>query len=498
MTTPTAQMSPSDDRGFFGHPRGLSVLFFSEMWERFSFYGMRALLVLYMVNQLGYSEDERAYPVYGAYGALVYFFPVIGGWVANRWLGYRNSILLGGALMAMGHFAMAIESTIGFYGALGLLCIGNGMFKPNISSTVGRLYREGDHRRDRGFTIFYMGINMGAFAAPLICGPLGERIDWSYGFGLAGVGMVIGLIWFARGQKHLGNHAKPDDPETLYRPVLGGINRLHIISAIAFLAAPLASLALFYHDVAEKLILGISVVVLVVLINLAIRQDRIGRMRLIALMMLMVFHIMFWAGFEQAGSSFNIMTDRHMDRTIFGTEIPASIFQSVNPLFIIIFAPMFSWLWGFLDARKREPSVPVKFALGVLQLALGFFVLVWGIGTANSAGMVALVFMILTYLFHTTGEVCISPVGLSAVTKLAPKKWVGFCMGSWFLTISLAHTIAAKIASRTGGDGDALVGLQAVQEYASVFTGVAWFLVAAGVVLLALSPTIKKLMQGAE
>jgi POT family proton-dependent oligopeptide transporter len=347
-----------------------------------------------------------------------------------------------------------------------------------------------------------MGINMGAFAAPLLCGPLGEKVNWSYGFGLAGVGMCIGLAWFLRGQKVLHGHADPDDPETLYRPVFGKINRLHIISLVAVLAAPLASLALFYHAVAEKLILGIAVVVVIVLINLAIRQDRDGRLRLIALMMLMVFHIMFWAGFEQAGSSFNIMTDRHMDRNLFGIwEVPASVFQSVNPIFIIIFAPIFSWLWGFLDARKREPSVPVKFALGVLQLSLGFFVLVWGIGTANEAGMVALIFMILTYLFHTTGEVCISPVGLSAVTKLAPRKWVGFCMGSWFLTISLAHIVAARIAAQTGGngaDGHVLEGLEAVNSYAPVFQNVAWFLLAAGIVLLALSPLIKNLMQGAE
>ena len=441
-----------DDRGFFGHPKGLSVLFFSEMWERFSFYGMRALLTLYMVSELGYPKDGRAYAVYGAYGALVYAFPVLGGWLANQWLGYRRAIVLGAVLMALGHFAMAVPDENAFYLALGLLCVGNGFFKPNISSTVGRLYAEGDRRRDRGFTIFYMGINIGAFTAPLVCGWLGEDVDWHLGFSLAGFGMVAGLIWFLRGRRHLGDHAEPDRPELLKAPVFLGLNRLHLVVAGAFLVAPLAALCLWRYEVAQILIQGISGVVLICLLVFTFQQHGVARLRLLSLIVLMFFHMLFWAGFEQAGSSFNIMTKEHVHRKILGIEFPASVFQSVNPFFIVVLAPFFSILWKRLQQRNWDPSIPMKFALGLFQLGLGFLALLVGMAVADENATIALFWMVLCYLLHTTGELCLSPVGLSAVTKLSPKRWVGFCMGAWFLTIANAHLVAAGIARLTGGD----------------------------------------------
>ena len=444
-----------DDRGFFGHPKGLSVLFFSELWERFSFYGMRALLVLYMYKELGYPNSPKAYGIYGAYGALVYSFPVVGGWIANQWLGYRRTIVLGGIFMALGHFAMAIPNEIAFFLALGLLCVGNGFFKPNISSTVGRLYPEGDPRRDRGFTIFYMGINIGAFTAPLVCGWLGEGISWHLGFSVAGLGMVIGLVCFLMGQRHIGDHGEPDDPSRLTEPYLLG-NRYRFTIVAATLVVPLAALALYYYDAAQLIVQGVSVLVLFALIYFTMQQDHVGKLRMVVLIALMFFHMLFWAGFEQAGSSFTVLTDQHVRRTVVGFDGPvqASVFQFVNPAFIVLIAPLLTALWKTLQKKNWEPSVPAKFALGLLQLGAGFWVLLVGIEYMDSAASIALGWMVFCYLLHTTGELCLSPVGLSAVTKLAPKRWVGFCMGAWFLTIANAHLLAAGIARLTGDNDD--------------------------------------------
>jgi proton-dependent oligopeptide transporter, POT family len=494
-----------DDRGFFGHPRGLSVLFFSEIWERFSYYGMRAMLVLYMVYEFGYPEDPRAYGVYGAYGALVYAFPVIGGWLANQWLGYRRAIVMGGVFMALGHFAMAVPHELGFYLALALICVGNGFFKPNISSTVGRLYRPDDLRRDRGFTIFYMGINIGAFSGPLIAGMLGEHIDWHLGFSIAGVGMVLGLIRFALGQRTLGGHGEPDDPALLRAPVILGLNRFHLVIIGAALVAPLAACALYWYEIAQGFIVVVSAAVLITLIVFTVLQKGVARLRMIALIILMFFHMLFWAGFEQAGSSFNIMTKQHVDREVLGFTIGATAFQSVNALFIILLAPLFNILWKRLQARGWNPSIPMKFALGLFQLGVGFWVLAYGISQADSNATIALWFMVLCYFFHTTGELCLSPIGLSAVTKLAPLRWVGFCMGAWFLTMANAHVVAAAIAKLTAGGGAAegevareVARAEALVRYATVFEHVFYTAMVAGVILMALTPLIKRLMRGVE
>ncbi len=480
---------------WFGHPRALAVLFNAEMWDRFRLYGMRALLVLYMVSFLGYDEADRAYPIYGAYGALVYAFPVVGGWVANTWLGYSRCVVLGGIIMAFGQFCLASKSEFGLFAGLAFLCVGNGLFKPNISSTVGRLYEEGDPRRDRGFTIFYMGINIGALVSPLVCGPLGEKVEWCLGFILAGFGMLLGLIWYWRGQKYVGEHGEPPNPALLRAPAFGPLSRLHIIVICAFLTAPLAAVGLYYVDVATYVIQAISLVVLGILISMAVKLEGVHRLRLCALMVLMVFHMLFWSGFEQAGSSFNIMTDKHVDRNVFGFEFAASVFQSVNPFFIVALAPLFTLLWHWLERVKLNPSVPLKFAYALVQLGIGFLILVWGINNSGADGTIALSFMILCYLLHTTGELCLSPIGLSAVTKLSPKKWVGFCMGAWFLTIANAHLFAALIAKLTGGgDGEKLTGKLAVLQYANIFQNVAWIAFGAAALLVLLTPMVKKLM----
>ena len=487
-----------DDRGFFGHPKGLSVLFSAAMWERFGFYGMRAILTLYMVYELGYPKGGYAYAVYGAYCALAYAFPVLGGWLANQWLGYRRSILWGGVLMTIGYFAMSVPYEWAFYLAMALLSVGNGFFRPNVASIVGRLYKEGDPRRDRGFIIFYAGINIGALSAPLICGWLGEEVSWPLGFRLAGVGMLIGLAWFWFGQRHIRHHGEPDHPALLHAPVLFRLNRFHLVILGSLVLVPLAAWTLYIPKIATYLVQGMSLLGLLALIMLTQQQQGVARYRMIALIMLMFFNMLFWAGFEQAGSSFNVMAKDHLRRDIFGVEIAAAVFQSVNPLFLILFAPVFTVIWKRLSDLGREPSIPVKFSLALFQLGLGFAVLAYGVTTADGNARISMWYMVLCYLLHTMGELCLSPIGLSAVTKLAPQKWVGFCMGAWFLTIANGHIMAAGIAMLTGRGAAAgeVATVESLQNYTLIFEQVFYLACGAGIVLLFLSPAIKKLMQG--
>ena len=508
---------------FLGHPTGLFVLFFVEMWERFSFYGMRALLVFYMVKELLYADSE-AYAIYGAYGSLVYATPIIGGLLADRLLGYRRAIVLGGVLMTLGHFAMAIEHEVFFYGALGLLILGNGFFKPNISSLVGKLYEEGDERRDGGFTIFYMGINLGALLAPLTCGIIGEVYGWHWGFGLAGVGMLVGLVLFLAMQGVLGEEGLPPDSDRLHGRLVPGVSRelavwLGSLAALPLVMALLvpglgAKLGEWLADVsfvpsmlievlrsqelAGLLLIGFGVVVLGGLLALALRSPKVERQRMFVVLVLIFFSMMFWAFFEQAGSSISMFTDRNVDRTLLGWEIPASTFQSVNPAYIILLAPVFAHLWTWLRRRNLEPSVPVKFALGIMQLGLGFGAFVLGAQVAGSGAMVPLAFLLVGYLLHTTGELCLSPVGLSMVTKLAPAKIVGLVMGAWFLSSSFAHYLAGIIATMTSaaGETESLSGAQMLGIYSEIFGQIALIAVGVGVVCLALSPLLTRWMHG--
>lgn len=423
-------------------PAGLYRLFFAEMWERFSFYGMRALLVLYMVRQLAYS-NEKAYGIYAAYGALVYSAPIIGGAIADRVLGFRWAIILGGTLMAIGHFVMAIEQEYFFFGALSLIILGNGFFKPNISSLVGKLYpNEQDPRRDRGFTIFYMGINLGALLAPIFCGFIGETYGWHYGFGLAGIGMVLGLLVFVQGQKVFGEKGLPPDPTAFKKwttwVLLGSV-----------LAVPMVMFLVINYHVTEYVLIVLIVAMFVGLTAVAFAQkSTVQRDRLLVVVILLFFSSMFWAFFEQAGSSLTLFTDRVVDRAVGGIEIPTSTFQSVNPIFIVLFAPLFSVMWARLNRRGLEPSTPVKFALGLLQLGIGFGMLYLGSQSAE-AGVVALLFLIVSYFFQTTGELSLSPIGLSMVTKLSPGKIVAFVMGAWLMSSAAGHLIAGQVAKLT-------------------------------------------------
>ena len=487
------------------HPRGLYVLFFAEMWERLSYYGMRALLTLYMTKVFLW-DDNKAYAVYGAYTALVYATPVIGGMLADKLLGYRKAVILGGVLMSLGHFAMAFENHQIFYLALALIIVGNGFFKPNISTIVGALYPDGDKRRDAGFTIFYMGINLGAFSQ-IFAGILGEKVGWHWGFGFAGVGMVIGLIVFLLGQSKLEGHAEPPDAEALKQKVVPGINKEWAVYLGSAVGVCIAWYLVQSYGVVGMILNGVGMIAGIGLVSYAMfKCNPEERSKMFAALIMIVFSVVFWAFFEQAGSSMNLFTDRNVDRHLFGWEIPTTAFQSVNPLFIIIFAPIFSLMWINLAERDKEPNTPMKFGLGITQLGLGFAALWYGATTANDQGMVNMSWLVLGYLLHTTGELCLSPIGLSMVTKLSPKRIGALMMGTWFLATAFAQFVASQLAMLTGvsseGGGEAGNGIpdptQTVMIYGDVFGKIAVAAVVTGIIVLLVSPLIRKLMRDVD
>jgi POT family proton-dependent oligopeptide transporter len=490
-----------------GHPRGLYMLFFAEMWERFSYYGMRALLVLYMTQGFLKYSDGDAYAIYGAYTGLVYALPVLGGLLADQVLGYRRAIILGGSLMAAGHLLMTIEDKFAFYTALALIICGNGFFKPNISSLVGKLYPEGDPKRDAGFTIFYMGINLGAGLAPILCGLVAAQfatksmVDgkevvnqaFHYGFGLATIGMILGLIVFSVFQGVLGDKGLPPNREMLKK---WGIP----IYASSMLIAPMIALLLQYDELVGYLLGATAILTLGSLIAVAMREEKVARQRMFTVFVLMFFHMVFWAFFEQAGSSLTLFAERNVYRSILGWQVPTAALASINPIFIWIFGPLFATLWTMLGAKKRDPSAPTKFGWALLQIGLGFFIIWIGSKMADAQGMVLLLFLILGYMFHTTGELCLSPVGLSMVTKMSPARIVGMMMGAWFLSIAMANYLAGIIAKFTGvseGGGDKAQvpsATESVMVYGDVFIKIAIASVVAAILCFVLSPILTKWM----
>ena len=596
----------------FGHPTGLYTLFFAEMWERFSYYGMRALLVFYMIKGfLGYTDTE-AYGVYGAYTALVYATPFIGGLLADKLLGARKSVVLGGLLMAGGHLLMTIEQEQAFFVALALLIAGNGFFKPNISTIVGSLYPEGSAKRDGGFTIFYIGINLGAAMAPLLCGYVGEKFGWHYGFGLATVGMLIGIAVFvaptkvaqtlillgalttAGGMVYLQDNpytafvngfvalalvvsggvatlalqrgglpddaGLPNDPEAVKKRYFGVRADVAVYGSL-ILAVPLIAVLVSNSELAGWMLTVFGLIALGTLLRTTLQSEKIERERMYVVFVLLFFSMLFWAFFEQAGSSVNNFTDRNVDRVIEqreiadsevgetqpieinqeqlgftngteritldvlddrratgetkvdwlvgeehvgmkvgGSEIPASVFQSANPIYILIFGLLFTALWSFLANRRLEPSTPVKFALGILQLGLGFGALWMGAESADNRGMVAVSWLLLGYLLQTTGELCLSPVGLSMVTKLAPARIVSTVMGAWFLATAFSNYLAGIIATFTGvsheggGEGAIPPPSETVSVYGTVFGQIAITAVASSLILFALAPLLTRWM----
>jgi proton-dependent oligopeptide transporter, POT family len=493
-----AQPSAASQKQWLGHPRGLSTLFFTEMWERFSYYGMRGILILFLVASAqtgGFGlTDRTAAAIYGLYTGFVYLMALPGGWVADRILGQRNAVFVGGCIIAAGHFSMAIPTVATFYTGLVLIVIGTGLLKPNVSSMVGDLYPPGSPRRDAGFSVFYSGINVGALAGPLVCGFLGERVNWHLGFSAAGVGMVFGLIQYRFGGKYLGNaglraareRSAGSDSSAVRSLVIGsGVVVGVVILALALQAAGVVKLDLY--GVAKGtgyFMLGLAIVYFSALLLFA-KLSGAEKKRIAVIFVFFMAAVLFWAGFEQAGSSMNLFTDRLMNRELFGKTIPTSWFQSVNSIFLILLAPVFGALW--IKLGRRQPSTAAKMGYGLLFLAAGFLLLAWAASFAVNGVKVGMMWMIMTYLLHTAGELCLSPVGLSSVTKLAPRKLGGQLMGTWFMGTALGNLIAGLAA---GG----FEGMSVSQLFAAVakVTGVA------GIVLLVFAKPIRRLVGGAE
>jgi len=451
-------LNNTQDRSFFGHPRGLATLFFTEMWERFSFYGMRALLILFMTapvasGGLGFGVAKGG-AIYGLYTAMVYLLCLPGGWVADRITGQRRAVLAGGVLISAGEFFLMGPSETTFYFGLALLMMGTGLLKPNVSTIVGQLYGPGDHRRDSGFSLYYMGINLGALISPLACGWVGEKISWRLGFGVAGLGMVVGVIQFAWGRKHLGSAGmhpvrseNPAEDLRLRRKALMiGAAALALVAALGTLAAT-GAVELTAQRISNSLGVGLIAVSAAVFSWLIFGRgwSATERKRSAAILVLFLASAVFWSMFEQAGSSLNLFADRNTNRHVMGFEFPASWFQFVQPTLVVILAPVFAWLWAVMG--PREPSSPAKFSLGLFFGAMGFAVLVPAARMAMAGTMVSLWWLNATYLLHTIGELCLSPVGLSAMTKLAPARVAGFMMGLFFVSISIGDYLAGQAAS---------------------------------------------------
>ncbi len=446
------------DRSFFGHPRGLATLFFTEMWERFSYYGMRALLILFMTASLakgglGYA-DSKAGAVYGLYTATVYLMCLGGGWVADLFTGQRRAVLYGGILISAGEFALFVPKEVSFYLGLVLLMAGTGLLKGNASTIVGQLYAKDDVRRDSGFSIFYMGINLGALLAPLLCGYVGERISWRYGFGLAGVGMLAGTVQYALSSRHLGSAGLR--PGTTGNPAEDRRQKRNALAAMGIAGAAIAVIgalaaggaitlnARIISDALGWCLLGISTAVFAWLIFFG-NWSAEERKRSAAILVLFIASSVFWAAYEQAGSSLTLFAGRSTDRHLLGFEFPASWFQFVQPLFVITLAPVFAWLW--LALRHREPSSPAKFTWGLLLSGTAFVLMVPAALIAARGTLAGPLWLVGCYFLQTIGELCLSPVGLSAMSKLAPERAAGFMMGIWFLSISIGNWMAGKAAS---------------------------------------------------
>ena len=483
-----------------GHPKGLFVCFATEMWERFSYYGMRALLILYLTKHWEFS-DAASYLIYGAYTSLVYIMPVFGGMLADQILGSKKAVTYGAILLVFGHLGMTVESNEQiFYLSLALIVSGVGFLKPNISTMVGALYEEGDPRRDSGFTIFYMGINIGAFTATLLCGYLGEEIGWAWGFGAAGIGMLLGLIIFLWGQKYLEGLAEP--PSEKYKEKKVGIT----FENWAYISGIIMVLTTWFlvqnSQLVGQLLGGFGFIFIGAwLIYALFKCDPEERDRLIVVGILILFSLIFWALFEQAGSSLNILTDRGVDRVIFGWEVPASMFQSLNAGFIFTIAPLFALLWIALAKRNMEPSTPIKFSIGIVFVGLGFLALVYGMKSSDGL-QTGVMWIILIYLLHTLGELCLSPVGLSSVTKLSPQRIVGFMMGMWFFASAAGNYVAGLIARATSSESSGVSGevynLAQKQSFIDVYTDVGLMAIGCGIILALITPLLKKLMHGSS
>ncbi|MFV0238406.1 MAG: peptide MFS transporter [Flavobacteriales bacterium] len=492
------------EKTFLGHPKGLFVLFFSEMWERFCYYGMRGLLSLYVIKAL-MQGDTKAFAIYGAYTGLVYMAPVLGGWVADKILGYKWAVIFGGILMAIGEFLILGGSLNWLYVGMATIIVGNGYFKANISSIVGKLYDDHDVRKDSGFTIFYIGINLGAFLASIVAVGVGEAYGFEYGFALAGIGMLLGIFIFIAGQSLYGHVATPPDPKGLHQKILGPLTKLHLTIVGSLLLIPILYYLLEYSHWIGYLMAVVAIYVIVKLISAGLKGGKVLLDRMIIFIILCLLNIIFWSLFEQAGTSLTLFADRNVDREAFlgFWDISAGQTQSFNAFFILIFGTIFSMLWLKLDQLKMNPSIPAKFGIGIIFVGIGFLFTILGKGAAVNY-LVPMWTLVGLYLFHTIGELFLSPIGLSMVTKLAPKNMTGELMGAWFLSFAGSNYVAGSIlAPLTGTGGDesgkekvVLSVAESLDKYIDVFTQFGWIALICGGVVLLVSPLLNKLMHG--
>ena len=485
IATIGAKVAIQKEPEFAGHPKGLYMLFFAEMWERFSYYGMRALLIFYLTQHWLFN-DSKSNLIYGAYTSLVYITPVLGGYLADRYLGQRKAVLFGGILLAAGHSLMAVEGVGGqsdptinvFWAALAFIIVGSGFLKANISVMVGQLYKLTDVRRDGAYTIFYMGINLGAAIGTILVGYLGQTIGWGYGFGLAGIGMLAGLVVFVLGKSAL--RGAGEAPQALAKSKEWSLYAVGV-GAVAVIWALVQ-----YQDVIQSLLVVSGIALLGYVLYESFKLEKEPRERMFAILFLIALNPLFWGLFEQAGGSMNLFTDRFVDRS----GVPASIFQSINPIYIIILAPLFAGLWQWLGRRGREPSAPAKFGLALAQMGLANLVLVWGAEAYGLAAMTPVIFVFLYYLLATTGELCLSPVGLSAMNRLAPSFLASLIMGAWFYMTAVGNFVAGKIGEATGGHDGAMTK----DATLGIYWQIGLITIGVSVVVLALSPIVKKWM----
>ena len=513
---------------FLGHPKGLYICFFTEMWERFSFYGMKALLLLYLVKYHLFTDDF-GYNLIGAYGGLVYAMPVIGGLIADRWLGMRKAVVFGGILLVLGHLGMAIEGDQAtmvdgvitrdegalqvFYFSLALIIMGVGFLKPNISTIVGRLYTENDPRRDSGFSIFYAGINIGATVSALICGWLGETYGWGWGFGAAGIGMIAGLANFLYGQKYLMGHAEPRNPEELRKRLFGPFSREHFIYLLSIAGLFLIWALIQAHSLILNIIPGFfeptPVVLSMHLVSVCLFSgilwfmfkhcSKVERDQMFAVLTFIGFCLLFFTIYEQTYGSWVLFSDRVMNHQALGLEWSASQLTFLGAFFILVLAPFFAWLWPRLEKRGLNPSKPAKSAYGLIFAGLAFLVLVWSARHPEANGLTNIWWFVLAYFVLEIGEMLLSPIGLSAVTQLSVPRVVGLMMGGWFLGTSYSEILAAelgKLSSIEIPDGAVLDVAEALSKYDDVFVLSAQIGIGSGIVVLILTPFIKRLMHG--
>ncbi len=480
-----AMIAASRKPEFAGHPKGLYMLFFAEMWERFSYYGMRAILIFYLTQHWLFS-DGKSNLIYGAYTSLVYITPVLGGYLADRYLGQRKAVIFGGLLLAAGHSLMAVEGTGGqndptinvFWAALAFIIVGSGFLKANISVMVGQLYNLTDTRRDAAYTIFYMGINVGAALGTILVAYLGQTIGWGYGFGLAGIGMLAGLIVFVLGKASLRGAGEAPAPLTRTREfALYGVG----LASVAVIWALVQ-----YQDVIQTLLAISGVALLGYVLYESFKLPKEPRERMFAILFLISLNPIFWGLFEQAGGSMNLFTNEFVDRG----GVPAGIFQSINPIYIILFAPLFAGLWQFLGKRGLEPSAPAKFGIALLQMGLANLVLVWGAHAWGIEAMTPVFLVFAYYLFATTAELCLSPVGLSAMNRLAPKFLASLIMGAWFYMTAVGNFVAGKIGEATGGHD----GKMTKAGLLDIYDLFGWIAIGVGVAVLLFSPVVRRWM----